>query len=258
LLKSTSQIAQYKNEQKHSALSSLLHALRAQRIAKTYPMCGRFSLTVNELELNLRFELEGGEVPYISRYNCAPTQMLAVISNHDQQHLQYFKWGLIPGWAKDPSIGFKMINARAETISEKPSFRTPLRSQRCLIPSDGFFEWKQNGRKIPYRIFVKDNPIFAFAGLWDKWKSPDGDIIHSFTIITTAANDFMRSIHERMPVILNKEDEKRWLSPIPESEILSLLQPYPSELMDAYEVSELVNSPRNERPEVVTRVYNDR
>jgi putative SOS response-associated peptidase YedK len=217
-------------------------------------MCGRFSLTVNELELNLRFEIEGGEAPYISRYNCAPTQMLAVITNQAPDRLNYFKWGLIPGWAKDPSIGYKMINARSESISEKPSFRTPLRSRRCLIPADAFYEWKQNGRKVPYRIFLKDSPIFTFAGIWDKWKSPDGTLVHSFSIITTAANDFMKPIHERMPVILGKEDEKRWLSEINESEILSLLKPYPSDSMDAYSISELINSPRNEGPEVIERV----
>jgi putative SOS response-associated peptidase YedK len=217
-------------------------------------MCGRFSLTVNEAELNLRFEIEGGVAPYISRYNCAPTQMLVVITNQDDKHLSYFKWGLIPPWAKDPAIGNKMINARAETIAEKPSFRLPLRSQRCLVPADGFYEWKLNGKKVPYRIFLKDTRIFAMAGIWDKWKTPDGSLVYSFSIITTSANEFMKTIHDRMPVILSEEDEKRWLHESSESSLLSLLKPCPPELMDAYPVSELVNSPRNDGKEVIERV----
>jgi putative SOS response-associated peptidase YedK len=214
-------------------------------------MCGRFSLTVNEAELNLRFQLEGGIAPYDPRYNGAPTQMLAVITNREQNRLSYFKWGLIPSWAKDPAIGNKMINARAETITEKPSYRTPLRSQRCLVPSDGFYEWKQNGKKVPYRIFLKEPRIFSFAGLWEKWKGPDGNLVNTFTIITIAANDFMKSIHERMPVILSPEDEKRWLNETDETGLLSMLKPCPAEIMDAYPVSDLVNSPRNEGPEIL-------
>ncbi|NVO21294.1 MAG: SOS response-associated peptidase [Bacteroidetes bacterium] len=217
-------------------------------------MCGRFSLTVSEVELNLRFELEGGIAPYESRYNCAPTQMLAVITNQNERQLSYLKWGLIPSWAKDPSIGNKMINARAETIAEKPSYRNPLRSQRCLIPSDGFYEWKLNGKKIPYRIFLKDTRIFSFAGIWEKWKSPDGDLVQTFTIITTSANEFMKSIHERMPVILNPEDEKRWLHETDHAAVMSLLKPCPPDTMDAYPVSDLVNSPRNEGPGVLERI----
>lgn len=213
-------------------------------------MCGRFSLTVNEAELNLRFELEGGAAPYVPRYNGAPTQMLAIITSENPQLLSYHRWGLIPPWAKDSSIGNKMINARAETITEKASFRTPLFSKRCLVPADGFYEWQQDTCKQPYRIFIKDNPIFTMAGLWERWKSPEGTIIKSFSIITTEANRFMKHIHNRMPVILNPADEKTWLSSKDAVEILSLLKPYASEEMDAYPVSKLVNSPRNEGKEV--------
>jgi putative SOS response-associated peptidase YedK len=216
-------------------------------------MCGRFSLTVSEAELNLRFELEGGIAPYDPRYNGAPTQLLAVITNQEQHRLSYFKWGLIPSWAKEASIGNKMINARAETISEKPSYRIPLRSQRCLVPSDGFYEWKQNGKKVPYRIFLKEPRIFCFAGIWEKWKAPDGNLVHSFSIITTSANAFMKSIHERMPVILSPEDETNWLNGTNEATLLSLLKPCPAEIMDAHPVSDLVNSPRNDGPEVLVR-----
>jgi putative SOS response-associated peptidase YedK len=213
-------------------------------------MCGRFSLTANEAELNLRFELAGGDAPYVPRYNGAPTQMLAVITGENPHKLSYHRWGLIPPWAKDISIGNKMINARAETITEKASFRTPLFSKRCLVPADGFYEWQQNDGKQPFRIFVKNNPIFSMAGLWERWKSPEGTLIESFNIITTEANSFMKPIHNRMPVILKQEDEKTWLGSNNSSEILSLLKPYSSEEMDAYPVSKLVNSPRNNGPEV--------
>jgi putative SOS response-associated peptidase YedK len=213
-------------------------------------MCGRFSLTANEAELNLRFELEGGDAPYVPRYNGAPTQMLAVITGEKPHKLSYHRWGLIPPWAKDISIGNKMINARAETITEKASFRTPLFSKRCLVPADGFYEWQQDAGKQPYRIFVKENPIFSMAGLWERWKSPEGEVIESFNIITTEANDFMKSIHNRMPVILKQKDEKTWLGSKDSAEILSLLNPYSSEDMDAFPVSKLVNSPRNDSREV--------
>jgi len=211
-------------------------------------MCGRFSLTSNEAELNLRFELEGGTAPYVPRYNGAPSQMLAVITGENPHKLSYHRWGLIPPWAKDISIGNKMINARAETITEKPSFRTPLFSKRCLVPADGFYEWQQDTGKQPYRIFIKDNPIFAMAGLWERWKSPEGPTIESFNIITTEANSFMQPIHSRMPVILKQEDEKIWLGSKDSAEILSLLKPYPPEDMDAFPVSKLVNSPKNDVP----------
>lgn len=214
-------------------------------------MCGRFSLTVNEAELNLRFELEGGDAPYVPRYNGAPTQKLAVITNEKLHTLSYHRWGLIPPWAKDISIGNKMINARAETITEKASFRIPLFSKRCVVPSDGFYEWKQDEMKQPFRIFVKNNPIFTMAGLWDRWKSPTGEVVESFTIITTEANDFMKPIHNRMPVILKPEDEKTWLGSKDSKEILALLKPYASDEMNAYAVSKLVNSTRNESAVVI-------
>jgi len=217
-------------------------------------MCGRFSLTVTEAELNLRFEIEGGKAPYVSRYNCAPTQMLAVITKLKPANLDYYRWGLIPAWAKDPAIGNKLINARAESVSEKPSFRKPLKSQRCLVPADSFYEWKQNGTKVPFRIFLKNTRIFSFAGLWDQWESPDGSKIRSFSIITTSANTFMKNIHERMPVILSEEDEHRWLNETDESSLISLLKPCPSEIMDAYPLSGLINSARNEGPELIRRV----
>jgi putative SOS response-associated peptidase YedK len=216
-------------------------------------MCGRFSLTANEAEFNLRFELEGGAAPYVPRYNGAPTQMMAVITNEIPGKLSSFRWGLIPSWAKDISIGSKMINARAETITEKPSFRTPLFSRRCLVPADGFYEWQQDPGKQPFRIFVKSNPVFAMAGLWERWKNPQGEIVNSFTIITTQANSFMLPIHNRMPVILKKENEKTWLLSNNPNEILELLKPYPANDMDSYPVTKLINSTRNQGPEVLAK-----
>ncbi|HHN47429.1 MAG TPA: SOS response-associated peptidase [Bacteroidales bacterium] len=214
-------------------------------------MCGRFSLTSSEAILNERFRLAGGAVPYVARYNCAPTQNLAVITNDEPGCLQFFRWGLIPFWAKDEKIGNKMINARAESIAEKPSFRNAFRSRRCLVPADGFYEWKSDNGKIPYRITLKSNEPFAMAGIWETWKSPSGSNIHSFSIITTAANALMQPIHERMPVILPPEAEETWLSGNNAEEIRALLKPYDPDLMQAYQVSKLVNSPRNDNPAII-------
>jgi putative SOS response-associated peptidase YedK len=216
-------------------------------------MCGRFSLTVNEAELNERFRLAAGSTPYVPRYNCAPTQLLAVVTNENPQQLSYLKWGLIPSWAKDSAIGNKMINARAETILEKSSYKTPFKRRRCLVPSDGFYEWKINGDKVPYRIYLKNTKLFAFAGLWERWHAPNGEITDSFTIITTAANHFMKPIHERMPVILKREDEKQWLENDDLTLLTGLLKPFDPAEMNAYPVSKLINSPRNESPLVLER-----
>jgi putative SOS response-associated peptidase YedK len=221
---------------------------------KNFNMCGRFSLTVTEAELNERFELTGGTAPYVSRYNCAPTQMLAVVTNENPQQLNYLKWGLIPSWAKEISIGNKMINAKAETILQRPSFRIPFMRRRCLVPSDGFYEWKSDGDKIPYRIFLKNQRLFSFAGLWDRWHDSNGEFIDSFTIITTSANEFMKAIHERMPVILHPKDEKTWLENKDTGMLSSLLTPYDSDAMEAYAVSTLINSPRNDNPQVIEKI----
>lgn len=213
-------------------------------------MCGRFSLTVNELELNEFFEIHGADAPYISRYNCAPTQMLAVISNEKPDQLSYMRWGLVPSWAKELAIGNKMINAKAESLAEKPSFRVPLRSKRCIVPATNFFEWKQDGTKTPYSISLKSAKIFAIAGLWDSWISPEGGIINTFTLITTEANDFMQQIHHRMPVILSRENERRWLNG-KGTEAVDLLIKYDSDDMQMYPLNKFVNSPRNEMPEIL-------
>ena len=217
-------------------------------------MCGRYSFAVEDQLIKERFGVRVRSAVYKARYNCAPTQDLAVFTSAEAGELQFFRWGLIPSWAKDPAIGNRMINARAESLAEKPSFRNSFRSRRCLVPATGFFEWKRNGEKVPYNIYVKDEKIFTFAGLWDQWVSPDGEIVKSFTIITTTPNQLMAEIHDRMPVILQKENEKVWLESLEEGALKALLVPFPEERMEMYPVSPLVNNPRNDNGEVVARV----
>ncbi|MCX6280590.1 MAG: SOS response-associated peptidase [Bacteroidetes bacterium] len=217
-------------------------------------MCGRYSFAMVDELIEERFGVRVRTAIYKARYNCSPGQDLAVISNSSPEELSFFHWGLIPFWAKEKSVGYKMINAKSETITEKPSYKNAFRSRRCLIPADSFFEWTKDHDKVPYRILMKNEQPFAMAGIWDKWTSPDGEIIHSFSILTTSPNDLMNPIHDRMPVILSPRDEKRWLSPLPESELLDLLKPYPPEEMKAYKISRLVNSPKNDSAEVLIPV----
>ncbi|MCD4664861.1 MAG: SOS response-associated peptidase, partial [Bacteroidales bacterium] len=190
------------------------------------------------------------------RYNCAPTQNLAVISNKTPTELSFYRWGLIPFWAKDKSLGNKLINARAESITEKASFKHPFKRKRCLVLSDGFFEWKKisSNEKIPYRITMRDKSLFAMAGIWDSWKEKTGELINSFSIITIAPNNLMEQIHSRMPVIIEKDDEQKWLLENDPEFLKSLLKPFNSNLMTAYPVSKLVNSPVNDNSEILKAV----
>lgn len=218
-------------------------------------MCGRFTL-VSDLDLILhRFNLLYANVEYVPRYNIAPSQqVLAVVSDSRERRLGQLRWGLIPFWAKDPKIGYKMINARAETVAEKASFKHSFKRQRCLIPADGFYEWKKEGnRKRPMRVRLKSGEPFAFAGLWSRWTSPEGEEVHSCTILTTRPNSLMKNIHDRMPVILRKEDEDVWLDrTVEDPEFLQqLLEPYDADQMDAYEVSTVVNSPKTDSADCV-------
>lgn len=216
-------------------------------------MCGRFSFVMEDAMILERFGIRLRTAIYKARYNCAPTQNLAVVTNNQSDTLQFFRWGLIPVWSKDAAIGNKLINARGETVTEKPSFRNAFKNRRCLVPATSFFEWKKVPQKSPYNIRLKTGAPFAFAGLWDTWVSADGELVNSFTIITTTPNDLMAEIHDRMPVILHQEDEARWLNPKTDSTLTELLKPYPSSLMEAYPVSSLVNSPKNEMAEVLER-----
>ena len=213
-------------------------------------MCGRYTLKTPTNVLAEWFEIEESPSSLTSSYNIAPTQKVAaVVEEDDKRKLEMFHWGLIPSWAKDPAIGNKMINARAETVSEKPSFRSAFKKRRCLILADGFYEWqKTDNGKQPYHVRMEDGSPFAFAGLWETWKNDEE--IRSCAIITTEANDLMGEIHHRMPVILPPENYDLWLDPdFDEKEPLtSLLRPYPDEAMEAYPVSRKVNRPANDEP----------
>jgi putative SOS response-associated peptidase YedK len=219
-------------------------------------MCGRFSLTVDPADLQQAFPEFTFPTKAAPRYNIAPSQPILVLPNDGSNTADYYLWGLIPSWAKDPKIGNNLINARADTLAAKPSFRSAYKYHRCLIFADGFFEWQpQPGSKskLPYYIRLKSEKPFAFAGLWEHWQSPDGSEVKSATIITTEPNELTGKIHNRMPVILQKEDFARWLDPAPANaaDLQNLLVPYPSNEMIAYPISMAVNAPANDSPEII-------
>lgn len=215
-------------------------------------MCGRFTLKTPGKDLARHFEV--AQAPALTaRYNIAPTQPVAtVLVLTGDREFRLMRWGLVPSWAKDPSIGNRMINARAETVADKPAFRKALRERRCLVVADGFYEWDQKGPvKQPYHVARADDAPLAFAGLWDRWQPPEGGPpVESCTIITTRANEVVGAFHERMPVILDPADYSRWLDPnIHDVELLlPLLKPYPAGKMVANPVSTLVNSPSHDSP----------
>lgn len=215
-------------------------------------MCGRFSLGAT-IRVGQVFDLpEWPDMP--TRYNISPSQgVLTVLVNRETaaREVRAMRWGLVPSWAKDPAIGHRTINARAETAATKPTFRKPFRERRCLIVADGFYEWaKAGGWKQPYYIRLGSGAPFAFAGLWDHWHPTDGEPLESCTILTTAANAVVAPIHERMPVIVGGDDYRVWLDPaVRDVERLQpLLRPYPADAMVAYPVSTYVNSPSHEGP----------
>jgi putative SOS response-associated peptidase YedK len=217
-------------------------------------MCGRFALYSNPSTLARRFEAE--TIPGMEpRYNVAPTQNIPIVREEgEKRRFALARWGLIPHWAKDIKIGYSMINARAETVASKPAFRNAFRYRRCLIPADGFYEWQAiAGSKVkqPWFIALRDREPMAFAGLWVQWQSPEGEELESCSIIVTDANEIMRPIHDRMPVILALDDWGAWLkSEAKDAQVLqNLLKPYPAEHMDAWPVSTTVNSPRNDSVE---------
>lgn len=212
-------------------------------------MCGRYTLASPG---NVVAELFGlGEVPALRpRYNIAPTQQVAVVRAAGVRvELGMLRWGLVPSWAKDLTIGQKLINARAETVAEKPSFRAALRARRCLVVADGFYEWQPaGGRKQPWYFQFRDGRVFAFAGLWERWAPPGIDPIESCTIVTTEANEVVAPVHGRMPVILTVENGRRWLAGGPIEGLQALLAPFPPDKMRAHPVSLRVNSPANDDP----------
>ena len=221
-------------------------------------MCGRYSLIIADLgELARRFEFYGDWLAFESMYNVAPTHDVLTVVGGDGRRAGYMRWGLIPRWAKDMKTGSRMINARAETVAEKPAFRDALRRRRCLILADGFYEWQRNGEeRRPMRVVMRSGEPFAFAGIWSVWKDTDGNRIPTCAIITTTANDALRPIHDRMPVVLPREEEGFWLDPAVEDPeaITSVLRPAANDAMKAFEVSTLVNKVANNGPEVAEAV----
>jgi len=220
-------------------------------------MCGRYRLSSTEEEVAEFFEAEPTEELH-PRYNIALSQPMAVIRQVGPgRAISMVRWDLVPFWAKDPSIGSRFMNDRSETVLDKPSFREPFAQRRCLVPADGFYEWKKAGpRKQAFHFGMKDESLFAFAGLWDHWKSPDGTILESCTILTTAPNELLQDVHDRMPVILHHDHYDIWLTAAPaqRQKLRELLVPFESELMARYEVSSMVNSPQNDSPACVERV----
>ena len=225
-------------------------------------MCGRFVLE-NIDEVFMRFRLSGSEDLMGNmkpRYNIAPSHYAFIISRNAKQEnrLEMMKWGLIPSWSKDPKIGSRMINARVETVAIKPSFKNLLKTNRCLVPCSGFYEWKTIGtKKVPHYIGLKDSKIFCMAGLYDVWKKSDGNDLKTFTIITTRPNNTLKPIHNRMPVILHQDLEDQWLNTKiqnPDS-IKRLLRPYPDDNMISYAVSNEVNNPENDNPQLIKQIH---
>jgi putative SOS response-associated peptidase YedK len=223
-------------------------------------MCGRYRLTAKERYIRDHFGLEE-DPPWTPRYNIAPTQPVAAIRQNAKDPKRTFgllRWGLIPFWAKDPSIGYKTINAMSETAAEKPAFRDAMRRRRCLIPADSFYEWKKIGpkEKQPYNFGMIDDSVFAFAGLWERWRDPAGNFVETCTILTTTPNSLVGDVHDRMPAILSAEAYDLWLDPgvTDATRDIDCLKPFDARLMKKYPVSTRVNRPENDDPECAREV----
>jgi len=220
-------------------------------------MCGRFALAATGEEVAEHYQLP--EVPFVvARYNIAPTQPVAAVRLNDagEREFTFFQWGLIPSWAKDPTMASKLINARSETAAEKPAFRAAFKRRRCLLPATGFFEWRAvDGRKQPMYIHPAAGGLFSLAGLWEIWHAPDGGMLETCTILTTSPNALMEPIHNRMPVIVEPLDYGAWLAAdTPADELHHLLRPYAAEQLAAYPVSTAVNKPQNDTPDVIVPI----
>jgi putative SOS response-associated peptidase YedK len=220
-------------------------------------MCGRYDFEGvydhgDDLNFARFFQVDVGLALPGPRWNVAPTQEVAAIrrdAGDPRRKLVLLRWGLIPSWASDPSIGSRMINARSETVASKPAFREALRRRRCLIPATGFYEWEKLGKlRQPWRIVLRTREPFAMAGLWERWKAPEGRVVESCTILTIEANDLVRPLHERMPVILPRTAYEAWLAPelARAEDVLPLLRPYPAAELERYPVSTVVNDARND------------
>jgi len=216
-------------------------------------MCGRFAIYSSVQAIMEYAAVINSLKEFKPNYNASPGQKIPVILPSDGKHrLDAYKWGLIPFWAKDIKTGYKMINARAETIAEKASFKYAFQKKRCLIPANGFYEWRRSDKQ-PFFIRVKNRDLFTFAGLWESWQSPKGENIHSCCIITTQPNEFMENIHSRMPVILKRNDEESWLTTKNPVDLLPLLSPT-KEILIGHEISRDVNSTANNYPELLKEI----
>lgn len=217
-------------------------------------MCGRFSQTKSKQDIKKRFNVKKVPDGIENLFNVAPDQNIPVILNENPDEIALVKWGLVPSWSKEEKTQYSMINARAETLLEKPSYKRLINKKRCLIIADSFYEWKKiDGKKAPYRILMKNEELFTFAGLWDLWEK-DGKRIISCSIITTAPNKLVARIHDRMPVILPKEQESEWLSDIAADKAIELLKSYDSDAMKSYEISTKVNNPGNNSADLIEPV----
>ena len=217
-------------------------------------MCGRFTITIEPAFFQQELDLGSVPAEWKPRYNAAPSQDIPVVLNKDTRDVEMLRWGLIPFWAKDEKIGYRMINARSETIQEKPSFRNAFKQRRCLILADGFYEWqKQSGKapKVPYYFRLADGKPFAFAGIWETWGAPEGETVRSCSIITCEPNPLVAEAHNRMPVLFDKGMMWEWLAEKPADDLQAMLAPYPAEKMSARAVGLAVNNPRNDGPECV-------
>ncbi len=217
-------------------------------------MCGRYTLGFIE-RLGERFSLPEDDLLFDPRFNVSPSQRVPVIVRQESNRLTLMEWGLLPSWAKDPKASHRSINARVEGILTKPTFRGPIHKRRCLVPADGFYEWRKDGKaKTPYHVRRKDAALFAFAGIYGVWRGSGGEIIESYAILTTRPNELMEPIHNRMPVILGEDDEGAWLN-AQGTEITALLKsletPFPSEHLEAFPVSAKVNFPQFDSPDLI-------
>ncbi|MCS5489947.1 SOS response-associated peptidase [Algoriphagus limi] len=218
-------------------------------------MCGRYSLSKSKIELEERFQAEM-LADFSPRYNIAPTQLVPVITSDSSKGFSFFYWGITPEFGRNKPVSQKLINARAESVHQKASFKNSFKRRRCIVPADGFYEWKRLGKKttIPHRFTLENNALFSFAGIWDEYETVDGENQHTFLILTTEPNQLVSDVHDRMPVILDKSSEKKWLdSYSSEEELIDLLKPYPADHMISYPVSPLVNSIKNDSPALIRK-----
>jgi putative SOS response-associated peptidase YedK len=218
-------------------------------------MCGRYSLSKSKIELEERFQAEM-LTDFKPRYNIAPTQLVPVVTSQSPKGFSFFYWGITPEFGRNKPVSQKLINAKAESVHQKMTFKSSFKQRRCIIPADGFYEWKKLGKKtsIPHRFTLREGGLFSFAGIWDEYETVDGENQHTFLILTTEPNELVSEVHDRMPVVLTQETEKKWLNSYSsEEELLEILKPFSANEMLSYPVSTLVNSVKNDSPALIRK-----